>query len=126
MEAALPTSAVMPASSNPASTLPTSAPVRFLMGWTINIMSLSALAIAIGMVVDNAVVVRENIFRHMEMGKDPMRAAREGTAEIGLAVMATAATTLPPEAAKASSGGGGGASADTYLRLIRQKQRRRG
>src|SRR5690606_36339365 len=48
----------------------------------------------IGILIDDAVVVRENIYRHMEHGADPMTAAREGTAEIGLAVMATTFTIL--------------------------------
>jgi HAE1 family hydrophobic/amphiphilic exporter-1 len=58
-------------------------------GYTLNTMSLLGLSLAIGILVDDAIVVRENIVRHMEMGKDHVRAAREGTAEIGLAVTAT-------------------------------------
>ena len=52
-------------------------------------MSLLGLSLAIGILIDDAIVVRENIVRHMEMGKDHFTAAREGTAEIGLAVAAT-------------------------------------
>lgn len=78
--------------------LPTSVVATFFFmyvaGFTFNMMSLMALSLVIGILIDDAVVVRENIFRHMEMGKDPMRAAREGTAEIGLAVMATTFTIL--------------------------------
>lgn len=78
--------------------LPTSVIATFFFmyvaGFTFNMMSLMALSLVIGILIDDAVVVRENIFRHMEMGKDPMRAAREGTAEIGLAVMATTFTIL--------------------------------
>jgi len=58
-------------------------------GYTLNTMSLLGLSLAIGILVDDAIVVRENIVRHMEMGKDHFQAAREGTAEIGLAVAAT-------------------------------------
>ncbi|NVB77871.1 MAG: efflux RND transporter permease subunit, partial [Kofleriaceae bacterium] len=58
-------------------------------GFTLNVMSLLGLSLAIGILVDDAIVVRENIVRHMEMGKDHLRAAAEGTSEIGLAVAAT-------------------------------------
>ena len=58
-------------------------------GFTLNVMSLLGLSLAIGILVDDAIVVRENIVRHMEMGKDHVKAAREGTSEIGLAVAAT-------------------------------------
>ncbi len=78
--------------------LPTSVIATFffmyVVGFTFNMMSLMALSLVIGILIDDAVVVRENIFRHMEMGKDPTTAAREGTAEIGLAVMATTFTIL--------------------------------
>ena len=66
----------------------------YLAGFTINIMTLMALSLVIGILIDDAVVVRENIFRHMEHGEDAMTAARRGTAEIGLAVMATTFTIL--------------------------------
>jgi HAE1 family hydrophobic/amphiphilic exporter-1 len=58
-------------------------------GFTLNVMSLLGLSLAIGILIDDAIVVRENIVRHMEMGKDHVRAAAEGTSEIGLAVAAT-------------------------------------
>ncbi len=78
--------------------LPTSVISTFffmwLMGFSINIMTLMALSLSIGMLIDDAVVVRENIFRHMEQGEDPVTAARTGTAEIGLAVMATTFTIV--------------------------------
>jgi HAE1 family hydrophobic/amphiphilic exporter-1 len=61
----------------------------WLWGFTLNTMSLLGLSLAIGILVDDAIVVRENIVRHMESGKDHTRAAREGTSEIGLAVTAT-------------------------------------
>jgi len=58
-------------------------------GFTLNTMSLLGLSLAIGILIDDAIVVRENIVRHVEMGKDHYTASREGTAEIGLAVAAT-------------------------------------
>jgi hydrophobe/amphiphile efflux-1 (HAE1) family protein len=78
--------------------LPTSVISTFFFMWmagfTINMMTLMAISLVIGILIDDAVVVRENIYRHMEMGDDPMTAARKGTAEIGLAVMATTFTIL--------------------------------
>ncbi|MGH9385626.1 MAG: efflux RND transporter permease subunit [Vicinamibacterales bacterium] len=78
--------------------LPTSVIATFffmyLVGFTINMMTLMALSLVIGILIDDAVVVRESIFRHMEHGEDPMTAARKGTSEIGLAVMATTFTIL--------------------------------
>lgn len=58
-------------------------------GFTVNVMTLLALSLAVGLLVDDAIVVRENIFRHMEMGKPARQAALEGTAEVMLAVVAT-------------------------------------
>ena len=58
-------------------------------GFTLNTMSLLGLSLAIGILIDDAIVVRENIVRHVEMGKDHFRAAHEVTDEIGLAVAAT-------------------------------------
>ena len=58
-------------------------------GFTLNTMSLLGLSLAIGILIDDAIVVRENIVRHVEMGKDHYTAAHEGTNEIGLAVAAT-------------------------------------
>jgi HAE1 family hydrophobic/amphiphilic exporter-1 len=58
-------------------------------GFTLNSMSLMGLSLAIGILIDDAIVVRENIVRHVHQGKDHYTAAREGTAEIGLAVAAT-------------------------------------
>jgi hydrophobic/amphiphilic exporter-1 (mainly G- bacteria), HAE1 family len=59
------------------------------LGFKLETMSLLGLSLAIGILIDDAIVVRENIVRHVEMGKDHYRAAREGTDEIGLAVAAT-------------------------------------
>ena len=58
-------------------------------GFTLNTMSLLGLSLAIGILIDDAIVVRENIVRHVEMGKDHYTASMEGTDEIGLAVAAT-------------------------------------
>lgn len=63
--------------------------VMYAMGFSINMMTLLALSLAVGLLIDDAIVVRENIFRHMEMGKSPKRAAIEGTAEVAQAVIAT-------------------------------------
>ena len=61
----------------------------FAFGFTINFLTLMALSLCIGLLIDDAIVVRENIVRHLAMGKDHLTAARQGTEEIGLAVMAT-------------------------------------
>ena len=65
-----------------------------LAGFTINIMTLLALSLSVGLLIDDAIVVRENIFRHIEMGKSPVQAAKEGTAEVRLAVIATTLTVI--------------------------------
>ena len=57
--------------------------------FSLNFLTLMALSLCIGLLIDDAIVVRENIVRHLGMGKDHKTAAREGTEEIGLAVMAT-------------------------------------
>ena len=73
--------------------LPTSVVASFiavwLCGFSLNFMSLLGLSLAIGVLIDDAIVVRENIVRHMERGEDRRTAALNGTAEIGLAVAAT-------------------------------------
>ncbi len=63
--------------------------VAFALGFTINILTLLALVLAIGLVVDDAIVVLENIVRHVEMGKSRRQAAFDGSREIGFAVIAT-------------------------------------
>jgi HAE1 family hydrophobic/amphiphilic exporter-1 len=63
--------------------------IMWVFGFTVNTMTLLALSLAIGLLIDDAIVVRENIVRHIEMGKDHHRAAKEGTDEIGLAVIST-------------------------------------
>ena len=73
--------------------LPTSVIAAFiavwLCGFTLNFMTLLGLSLAIGVLIDDAIVVRENIVRHMQRGVDRRTASLEGTAEIGLAVAAT-------------------------------------
>ena len=73
--------------------LPTSVIAAFiavwLCGFTLNFMTLLGLSLAIGVLIDDAIVVRENIVRHMQRGSDRRTAALEGTAEIGMAVAAT-------------------------------------
>jgi HAE1 family hydrophobic/amphiphilic exporter-1 len=64
------------------------------MGRNINVVSLAGLSFAIGMVVDNSIVVFENIFRHREMGKSRVRAAMDGTTEVWGAVLASTLTTV--------------------------------
>jgi HAE1 family hydrophobic/amphiphilic exporter-1 len=61
----------------------------WVFGFTLNTMSLLGLSLAIGILIDDAIVVRENIVRHVELGADHMTAAHEGTEEIGLAVAST-------------------------------------
>ncbi len=61
----------------------------YFLGFTLNLLTLTALSLAVGILIDDAIVVRENIMRHLHMGKSHRQAALEGTAEIGLAVLAT-------------------------------------
>ncbi len=58
-------------------------------GFSINMVTLMALSLCVGLLIDDAIVVRENIVRHVQMGKSPHDAALDGTQEIGLAVLAT-------------------------------------
>ncbi len=68
--------------------------VMYFLGMTLNVLTLMALSLAIGMLIDDAIVVRENIVRHLERGEDHFTAAREGTSEIGLAVLATTMSVI--------------------------------
>ncbi|MFY1824568.1 efflux RND transporter permease subunit [Myxococcus fulvus] len=77
----------------PMSLLGTVAVIYFL-GFTLNTFTLLGLALAVGIVVDDAIMVLENIFRHSEEGKDRVRAAREGTAEITFAALAATAAVI--------------------------------
>jgi len=66
--------------------------ILFLMGFTINVLTLLGLVLAIGLVVDDAIVVLENCHRHVELGKSPMKAAADGSREIAFAVVAMSLT----------------------------------
>ena len=66
----------------------------YFEGVTLNILTLLALVLAIGLVVDDAIVVLENVYRHMEMGKSRLQAALDGSKEIGFAVLATTITLV--------------------------------
>ncbi|MEH7886469.1 efflux RND transporter permease subunit [Bacillus sp. JJ1609] len=68
--------------------------LMFFADFTLNIMTLGGLALGIGMLVDNAIVVIENIYRHLSMGKDPKTAARDGAQEVGGAITASTLTTV--------------------------------
>jgi multidrug efflux pump subunit AcrB len=86
-------STVIGAISLPTSIIATFAAMKF-MGFTLNMMTLMGLSLAVGLLVDDAIVVIENIVRHIRMGKTPFQAAREATAEISLAVLATTLTIV--------------------------------
>ncbi len=80
--------------SLPSSVITTFA-IMFVAGFTINVMTLLALSLAIGLLVDDAIVVRENIFRHLQKNEsDPAEAAYQGTREVALAVVATTLTIV--------------------------------
>lgn len=68
--------------------------VMYAANITLNIISMAGLALAVGMLVDNSIVVLENVFRHFETGEDPWEAAMKGSKEVGLAIMASTLTTL--------------------------------
>ena len=68
--------------------------LMFFADFTLNIMTLGALALGIGMLVDNAIVVIENIERHLGLGKDPIEAAKQGTKEVAMAITASTMTTI--------------------------------
>ena len=78
-------------------TIPTTLITVFIvfaaLGRSLNVISLASLAFAVGMVVDNAIVVLENVFTHMQRGKSPVKAAIEGTQEVGGAKLASTLTT---------------------------------
>lgn len=86
-------STVIAALALPTSVIATFA-VLYALGYSINLMTLLGLSLAIGFLIDDSVVVRESIFRHMEAGEDPVTAAKRGTADVGLAVMATTFTIV--------------------------------
>ncbi len=79
-------------------TIPLSIVVAFIsfymLGYTLNLITLGGLALGVGMLVDNAVVVIENIYRHLQEGMSPVEAARKGTVEVGMAIAASTLTTI--------------------------------
>ncbi len=68
--------------------------LMYVLGFSLNMMTLLALSLAIGLLIDDAVVVRENIAKHLERGEDPKTAALNGTKEISLSVLATTLTVV--------------------------------
>ena len=84
---------ILPAVAIPISIIGTFA-VAALLGFTINILTLLSLVLAIGLVVDDAIIMLENIYRHMEMGKPRLQAAFDGSKEIGFAIIATTAALV--------------------------------
>ena len=81
------------AAALPLSILPTFG-AMYLMGFTLNVVTLLSLSLVVGILVDDAIVEIENIVRHMRMGKSPYQAAMEAADEIGLAVIATTFTLI--------------------------------
>jgi hydrophobic/amphiphilic exporter-1 (mainly G- bacteria), HAE1 family len=88
----------IPSTAVIATTIPISVVATFALmyynGFTLNLMTLGGLALGVGMLVDNAIVVLENIYRHRESGKDPKSAATMGSQEVTAAVIASTLTTL--------------------------------
>ena len=78
---------VIPSLALPMSLVGTFA-VMYIFGYSLDNLSLMALTLAVGFVVDDAIVMLENIVRHMEMGKDPLTAALDGSAEVGFTILA--------------------------------------
>jgi multidrug efflux pump subunit AcrB len=95
---------VISASALPLAVIPTFLGL-YLMGYTLNILTLLALTLVVGMLVDDAIVEVENIVRHQHMGKAPLEAAKDAAIEIGLAVVATSLTLVAVFAPVAFMGG---------------------
>ena len=76
----------------PLSVIPTFWVLHYMFGYTLNVMTMLALSLVVGILVDDAIVEVENIVRHLRSGKGPIQAAEEAVQEIGLAVVATSAT----------------------------------
>jgi hydrophobic/amphiphilic exporter-1 (mainly G- bacteria), HAE1 family len=68
--------------------------LMYFADFTLNMMTLGGLSLGIGMLVNNSIVVIENIYRHLSMGKDPKQAARDGVKEVGAAITASTLTTV--------------------------------
>ncbi|TGE36330.1 efflux RND transporter permease subunit [Desulfosporosinus fructosivorans] len=86
-------STAISAISLPTSIITTFAAMK-LMNFSLNTMSLMGLSLSVGLLIDDAIVVVENVVRHLNMGKSPIQAAKDGTSEIGLAVTATTLTIV--------------------------------
>ncbi len=84
---------IVAATALPLAVIPTFA-VMYLLGFTINMVTLLAMSLVVGVLVDDAIVEIENIMRHLEMGKTPYQAAMEAADEIGMAVIATTFTLV--------------------------------
>ena len=84
---------IVAATALPLAVIPTFA-LMYVFGFTINIVTLLALSLVVGVLVDDAIVEIENIMRHLEMGKTPYQAAMEAADEIGMAVIATTFTLV--------------------------------
>ncbi len=84
---------IVAATALPLAVIPTFA-LMYLVGFTINLVTLLALSLVVGVLVDDAIVEIENIMRHLEMGKKPYQAAMEAADEIGMAVIATTFTLI--------------------------------
>ncbi len=84
---------VVSAAALPLSAIPTFA-AMYLMGFTLNVVTLLSMSLVVGILVDDAIVEIENIMRHLRMGKTPYQAAMEAADEIGLAVIATTFTLI--------------------------------
>src|SRR5438128_11275766 len=78
---------IIPSLALPMSLIGTFA-VMYLFGYSLDNLSLMALTLAVGFVVDDAIVMLENIVRHMEMGKDPLKASYEGSDEVAFTMLA--------------------------------------
>lgn len=68
--------------------------IMYFMGISLNLMSLGGLAVGVGMLVDNTIVVLENVYRHQQLGKGRVEAAEVGASEVGLAIIASTLTTI--------------------------------
>ncbi len=84
---------IVAATALPLAVIPTFA-VMYLLGFSINVVTLLAMSLVVGVLVDDAIVEIENIMRHLEMGKKPYQAAMEAADEIGMAVIATTFTLV--------------------------------
>ncbi|MBU0622907.1 MAG: efflux RND transporter permease subunit [Gammaproteobacteria bacterium] len=84
---------IVAATALPLAVIPTFA-FMYLLGFTVNMVTLLALSLVVGVLVDDAIVEIENIMRHLEMGKTPYQAAMEAADEIGMAVIATTFTLV--------------------------------